>query len=88
MEECTGEKVVSMPVLSKSIGSSDIYHIQSSKNNYIIKHPYTRLALSSLVLPIQRTNYVRNAMDFYKYEVAAYGAQQSNILVGKDDVHC
>lgn len=88
MEECTGEKVVSMPVLSKSIGSSDIYYIQSSKNNYIIKHPYTRLALSSLVLPIQRTNYVRNAMDFYKYEVAAYEAQQSNILVGKDDVHC
>ena len=87
MEECTGENAISVPVASKALSTSDIYYIQSSKNNYIIKHPYTRLALSSLVLPIRKTEYVRNAWDFYKYEVAAYEACQSDILVGKDDSH-
>ena len=87
LEECTGEIAISNPILDKAIGTSDIYHIQSSENNYIIKHPYTRLALGSLVLPVQRTEYVRNAWDFYKYEVASYEACQSDILVGKDDIH-
>lgn len=87
MEECTGEKAISNPIPDKTLGTSDIYHIQSPENNYIIKHPYTRLALSSFVLPVQKSKYVRNAWDFYKYEVAAYEAHQSNILVGKDDIH-
>ncbi len=87
MEECTGEKAISMPTTSNVSSTSDIYHIQGSQNSYIIKHPYTRLALSSLVLPIRKTEYVRNAWDFYKYEVAAYEACQSDILVGKDDSH-
>lgn len=87
LEECTGERAISNPILDKTIGTSDIYHIQSSKNNYIIKHPYTRLALSSLVLPVQKSEYVRNAWDFYKYEVASYESCQSDILIGKDDIH-
>ena len=36
LEECTGERAISNPILDKTIGTSDIYHIQSSKNNYII----------------------------------------------------
>ena len=87
LEECTGEKAISNPILDKEIGTSDIYHIQSFENNYIIKHPYNRLALSSLVLPVRKTEYVRNAGDFYKYEVASYEACQNDILVGKDDIH-
>ncbi len=87
IEKCTGEIAISNPTQNKGVGTSDIYHIRTSKNKYIIKHPYTRLAISLFVLPIQKTEYVRNAWDFYKYEVAAYEACQSDILVGKDDIH-
>ena len=45
------------------------------------------MALSPLVLPFQKTNYVRNAWDFYKYEVAAYEKSSNDIFIGKDDVH-
>lgn len=87
IEECTGENAISCLIPSKVLGTSDIYYIQCSNNKYIIKHPYTRLALSPLVLPIQKTEYVRNAWDFYRYETAAYESCQSDILVGKDDSH-
>ena len=87
MEKCTGEKAISPPALRTELGTSDIYYIQSSQNNYIIKHPYTRLAINVLILPIQKSNYVRNAWDFYRYEVAAYEAHQCDFFVGKDDIH-
>lgn len=87
LEKTTGEKVISDPVYNTTSGTSDVYLVQSVKGNYIIKHPYTRLALSPLILPFQKTNYVRNAWDFYKYEVAAYETSSSDILVGKDDIH-
>lgn len=38
-------------------------------------------------MPIQRTNYVRNAWDFYKYEVTAYEAHQNDIFDEKDNIH-
>ena len=85
MEKCTGEKAVSVPTASNELSTSDIYYIQSAENDYVIKHPYTRLALSTLVLPVRKTEYVRNAWDSYRYEVAAYEACQGDILVGKDD---
>ena len=86
-EKTTGEKAISNFVYNTTFGTSDIYFVQSIKNSYVIKHPYTRLALSPLVLPFQKTNYVRNAWDFYKYEVAAYEKSSNDIFIGKDDVH-
>lgn len=87
LEECTGEKAITIPTASNVLRTSDIYHIQSTQNNYIIKHPYTRLALSSFILPIQKTEYVHNSWDLYKCEVASYKSCQSDILVGNDDLH-
>ena len=58
LEKTTGEKVISDPVYNTTSGTSDVYLVQSVKGNYIIKHPYTRLALSPLILPFQKTNYV------------------------------
>ena len=87
VEKFCKEQILSITLLKQTTVSSDIYYVQGAKNPYIIKHPYTRLALSSLVLPNQRFNYVRNASDFYKYEVAAYETHESDILIGKDDLH-
>lgn len=87
MEECTGEKAISTPLLCDALSTSDIYRIQGEQNSYIIKHPYSRLALSPLVLPVRKTEYVRTAWDFYKYEVEAYKNCQSDILIGNDDSH-
>lgn len=87
LEECTGEKAISPPTASNVLSTSDIYHIQGTKNSYIIKHPYTRLKLSSFILPVRTTEYVHNSGDLYKFEVASYETCQSDILAGKDDLH-
>lgn len=87
MEKHTGEKAISMPVLCNTLSTSDIYRIQGEHNNYIIKHPYSRLALSTLVIPVRKTEYVHTAFDFYKYEVEAYRTYQNDILIGNDDSH-
>ena len=87
IEKHTGEKAISVSHLCDALGTSDIYYIQGEQNNYIIKHPYSRLALSPLILPIQRTEYVRSAWDFYKYEVDAYKTCKSDILIASDDSH-
>lgn len=85
--DCTGESAICPPKKILTAGTSDIYHIQGSYNSYIIKHPYTRLSLSPIVLPIRKKEYVRSALDFYNYEISAYEANNSNILIGKDDFH-
>lgn len=87
MEKNTGEKAISTPLLNDTPSTSDIYRIHGERNNYIIKHPYSRLAISPLVLPVRKAEYVRTAWDFYRYEVEAYRTCQSDILVGNDDSH-
>lgn len=86
-ENSTGECIIEILDKSNKTGTSNIFHIHGERNNYIIKHPYTRLALGSLILPIHRKEYIRNELDFYKYEILSYEAEKSNILVAKDDFH-
>ena len=85
--ECTGETAISPPHIVTTDGTSDIYHVQGNLNNYIIKHPYTRISISPIVSPVRKYEYIRSASDFYNYEVSAYQASKSNVLVGKDDFH-
>lgn len=87
LHESTGESAVYPPQKISTGGTSDIYQIQGTHNSYIIKHPYTRLSLSPIVLPIRNNEYIRSSVDFYNYEISAYEASNSNILIGKDDFH-
>lgn len=87
LHESTGESAIYPPQKISTGGTSDIYQIQGKYNSYIIKHPYTRLSLSPIVLPIRNNEYVRSSLDFYNYEISAYEASNSNILIGKDDFH-
>ncbi len=85
--ECTGETVIEPPKSLSEECTSDIYYIKGENNNYVVKHPYTRITISSIVSPICKHNYIRSAVDSYNYEVGAYEADKSDILVGKDDFH-
>ena len=85
--ECTGETTIKPLRKVTAEGTSDIYHIQGNLNSYIIKHPYTRISVSPIISPIRKYEYIRNGVDFYNYEVSAYQASKSAILVGKDDFH-
>lgn len=87
LHECTGETAICPPQKISTGGTSDIYQIQGKYNSYIIKHPYTRLSLSPILLPFRNDEYVRSSFDFYNYEISAYEASNSNILIGKDDFH-
>lgn len=87
LHESTGEPAIYPPQKVSTGGTSNIYQIQGKYNCYIIKHPYTRLSLSPIVLPIRNNEYVRSSLDFYNYEISAYEASNSNILIGKDDFH-
>lgn len=87
LHESAGESAIYPPQKISTGGTSDIYQIQGKYNSYIIKHPYTRLSLSPIVLPIRNNEYVRSSLDFYNYEISAYEASDSNILIGKDDFH-
>lgn len=87
LKQCTGESLLKEPIKQTSSGTSDIYYICGDKNNYIIKHPFSRLALGTLIVPVKRNNYIRNAIDFYRFEILAYQSAQNDILVGKDDFH-
>ena len=86
-KEQTGEKVLSGPILLRTKCGSDIYRIEGEKGRYILKHPYTKLAVGPLVNPVRSHFYVRNATDHYRFERAAYHRRQSNVLVGHDDFH-
>lgn len=85
--EQTGEKILSGPTRLNVISASEIYQIKGTLGNYIIKHPITRLSVGPLCCPVQNWQYVRNAAAHYRYEKAAYLAQEDSILVGTDDFH-
>ena len=85
--KCTGETTIKPPHKVTTEGTYDIYHIQGNLNGYIIKHPYTRISVSPIVSPIRKYEYIRSALDFYNYEVSAYQASKSEMLVGKDNFH-
>lgn len=85
--ENTGESAICPPQKVSVEGTSDIYEIQGCHESYIIKHPYTRLNLSPIVLPFRNNEYVCSSSEFYNYELSAYEASNNNILIGKDDFH-
>lgn len=85
--EQTGEKILSGPTRLEGQSSSDVYHIEGEHGNYIIKHPFTRLAVRPLCCPIQNWRYVRNASEHYRFEKEAYLARRDSVLVGNDDFH-
>lgn len=85
--EKTGERILSGPTRLKEPSASEAYRIKGERGNYIVKHPYTRLAVGPLCCPIQAPQYVRNAADHYRYEKAAYLSQGDSVLVGTDDFH-
>lgn len=87
VKKYTGEFPITVSEKQNNTGTSDIYRVRGKCNNYIIKHPYTRLALSPIILPVQKYEYVRNDFNFYQYEVSAYEASGTNLFVGKDDFH-
>lgn len=87
LKEQTGERVLSGPTPIQSQCNSDIYYLESETGRYIIKRPFTRLALCPLINPIQKHCYVRNAALRYRREKAAYKARGDGILVGCDDFH-
>jgi len=85
--EQTGEKILSGPTRLNTPSASDLYQIKGEHGNYIVKHPFTRLAIGPLCCPIQNWRYVRNATEHYHFEKAAYLAQRDSVLVGNDDFH-
>lgn len=85
--EQTGENILSGPTRLNVQSASDLYHIKGERGNYIIKHPFTRLAVGPLCCPIQNWRYVRNAAEHYRFEKAAYSVQRDSILIGSDDFH-
>lgn len=86
-ENNTDEHTISEPERCITNATSDIYRIRGVHANYIIKHHFNRLSLGAMVLPVHKHRYVRNASDVYRYEVAAYESDNSDILVAKDDFH-
>lgn len=87
LDNSTEDHAISEPEICDVNATSDIYRIMGTHANYIIKHPFTRLSLGAMVVPVRKHQYVRNASDVYRYEVAAYESANSDILVAKDDFH-
>ena len=74
-ERNSGEKIQgNIQSLSTSESSSEIYSVASRSSEYIIKHPLSSLATSTLFNPLQKEQYVRDAGRRYELEKAAYQA--------------
>lgn len=86
MKQTNQEICGEIEMLAKS-SRSELYMIHGKDTDYIIKHPMTCLATSTLFVPLRQEQYVHTAGDRYHYEKSAYKAAQSDLLVGTDDFH-
>ena len=83
----TGAQILRAPTPIELECKSEIYRVEDETGEYIIKRPFTRLALCPLINPVQKQCYVLDAVLRYRREKAAYEARRDDILVGYDDFH-
>lgn len=84
---CTGENVGGLWQGTEGSYTSDIWQIAGTNGAYIVKRTFTRLATSPLFNPICSNRYARRADKHYQVELKAYQRQNSQVLLGHDDLH-